>query len=47
MQSGTVIVEFSAVASQDGSKNDIISIQKKDGRRIKARVIAPGRVEIQ
>jgi flagella basal body P-ring formation protein FlgA len=47
LQSGSVVVEFSAIASQDGSKNDIISVQKKDGHRIKARVIAPGRVEIQ
>ncbi len=47
LKSGSIVLEFTAVASQDGSKNDIISIQKKDGRRIKAKVIAPGRVEIQ
>ncbi len=47
LRSGSIVLEFTAIASQDGSKNDIISIQKKDGRRIKARVIAPGRVEIQ
>ncbi len=47
LKSGSVVLEFTAVASQDGSKNDIISIQKKDGRRIKAKVIAPGRVEVQ
>ncbi len=47
LKSGSIVLEFTAIASQDGSKDDIISIQKKDGRRIKARVIAPGRVEIQ
>ncbi len=46
-KSGSVILQFSAIASQDGAKNDIITIQKKDGRRIKARVIAAGRVEIE
>lgn len=47
LKSGSVVLEFTAIASQDGSKNDIISVQKKDGHRIKARVIGPGRVEIQ
>ena len=46
-QSGSVTLEFSAIASQDGAKNDMITIQKKDGRRMKARVIAAGRVEIE
>ena len=47
LKSGSVILQFSAIASQDGAKNDIITIQKKDGRRIKARVIAAGRVEME
>ncbi len=47
LKSGSVVLQFSAIASQDGAKNDIITIQKKDGRRIKARVIAAGRVEME
>ncbi len=47
LKSGAVILQFSAIASQDGAKNDIITIQKTDGRRMKARVIAAGRVEIE
>ncbi len=46
-KSGSVLLQFSAIASQDGVKNDIITVQKKDGRRIKARVVAAGHVEIE
>lgn len=42
-----VVIEFSAKALQDGAKDDIISIQKDDGRRLKAKVLGPGRVEMR
>ncbi len=47
LKSGSVTLQFSAKASQDGAKNDMITVQKQDGHRIKARVIAAGRVEIE
>lgn len=43
----TVIVEFGATAVQEGSLYDIITIQKSDGKRIKAKVIGENRVEYQ
>ncbi len=43
----TVIVEFGATATQEGSLYDIITIQKSDGKRAKAKVIGEKRVELQ
>lgn len=43
----TVIVEFGATAVQEGSLYDIITIQKNDGKRVKAKVIGENRVELQ
>jgi flagellar basal body P-ring formation protein FlgA len=43
----TVIVEFSATATQEGVLYDIITIQKSDGKRAKAKVIGEHRVELQ
>jgi flagella basal body P-ring formation protein FlgA len=43
----TVIVEFGATATQEGSLYDIITIQKSDGKRVKAKVIGENRVELQ
>jgi flagellar basal body P-ring formation protein FlgA len=42
-----VIVEFGATATQEGSLYDIITIQKRDGKRAKAKVIGEKRVELQ
>ncbi len=41
-----VIVEFGATATQEGSLYDIITIQKNDGKRVKAKVIGENRVEL-
>ncbi|MBD3798307.1 flagellar basal body P-ring formation chaperone FlgA [Sulfuricurvum sp.] len=41
-----VIVEFGAIAVQEGSLYDIITIQKSDGKRVKAKVIGENRVEL-
>jgi len=43
----TVIVEFGATATQEGSLYDIITIQKNDGKRVRAKVIGENRVELQ
>ncbi|DAB37900.1 MAG: hypothetical protein A2023_02250 [Sulfuricurvum sp. GWF2_44_89] len=42
-----VIVEFGARATQEGLLYDIITIQKSDGKRAKAKVIGDKRVELQ
>jgi len=47
VRNGAVIVEFIAVATQEGSLYDIITIQKRDGKRSKAKVIGENRVELQ
>jgi flagellar basal body P-ring formation protein FlgA len=43
----TVIVEFAATATQEGQLYDIITIQKSDGNRVRAKVIGENRVELQ
>jgi len=47
IQNGSVVIEFGAVATQEGSLYDIITIQKRDGKRAKAKVIGENRVELQ
>lgn len=47
VQNDTVIVEFGAVATQEGQLYDIITIQKNDGSRAKAKVVGEHRVELQ
>lgn len=47
VESDGVIVEFGATATQEGSLYDIITIQKSDGKRAKAKVIGENRVELQ
>jgi flagella basal body P-ring formation protein FlgA len=42
-----IIVEFEATATQEGLLYDIITIQKSDGKRAKAKVIGENRVELQ
>lgn len=42
-----VIVEFGATATQEGLLYDIITIQKNDNKRAKAKVIGENRVELQ
>jgi len=43
----TIALSFSAKALQDGKHGDIISIQKRDGKRFKAIVIGKNRVEVK
>lgn len=47
IKSAGVLIQFSAIALQDGGLHDIISVQKPDGQRIKAKVTGLNRVEIQ
>ena len=47
VQSEGVVVEFGATATQEGALYDIITIQKNDGKRVKAKVIGENRVELQ
>lgn len=47
VQNESVIVEFGATATQEGALYDIITIQKNDGKRVKAKVIGENRVELQ
>lgn len=47
VQNGLVIVEFIATATQEGALYDIISIEKSDKKRAKAKVIGENRVELQ
>jgi flagellar basal body P-ring formation protein FlgA len=47
LQNGAVIIEFQATATQEGLLYDIITIQKSDGKRAKAKVIGENRVELQ
>lgn len=47
VRNGAVILELSATATQEGSLYDIITIQKRDGKRAKAKVIGENRVELQ
>ena len=47
VRSDGVMVEFGATATQEGSLYDIITIQKSDGKRAKAKVIGENRVELQ
>jgi len=42
-----IVISFVATALQSGKLNDIITIQKRDGRKLKARVVAKQRVEIK
>lgn len=43
----SVIVEFIATAMQEGAQYDIITIEKSDKKRAKAKVIGENRVELQ
>ncbi|MDD2267125.1 flagellar basal body P-ring formation chaperone FlgA [Sulfuricurvum sp.] len=47
LQNGAVVIEFEATATQEGLLYDIITIQKNDGKRAKAKVIGENRVELQ
>lgn len=47
IKNGAVEMEFSAIAAQEGSLYDIISIQKSDGKSAKAKIIGENRVELQ
>ena len=47
VKNGAVVLEIIATATQEGSLYDIITIQKRDGKRSKAKVIGEKRVELQ
>ncbi len=47
VKSAAVEIQFTANALQDGALHDIISIEKSDGRRLRAKVIGLNQVEIQ
>lgn len=47
VQNGQVIAEFIATATQEGALYDIITIQKADGKRQRAKIIGENRVEMQ
>ena len=47
VQIDAVIVEFIATATQEGALYDIITIEKSDKKRVKAKVIGENRVELQ
>jgi flagellar basal body P-ring formation protein FlgA len=46
VQTGTVSIEFGATATQEGALYDMITVQKSDGKRVKAKVIGENRVEL-
>ena len=47
IQNGAVIVEFIATATQEGKLYDIITIEKADGKRSRAKIIGENKVELQ
>lgn len=47
VKSNTVIVEFIATATQEGALYDIITIEKADGKRVRAKIIGDNTVELQ
>jgi len=47
LASSTISITFIAKALQDAKLNDIITIQKRDGKKLKAKVIGKNRVEVQ
>lgn len=47
VRNDTVVVEFVATATQEGSLYDIITVLKSDGKRIRVKVIGENRVEYQ
>ena len=47
LYSGNMAITFSAKALQDGKVNDIIKVQKSNGKRLKVRVTGKNRAEIR
>lgn len=47
IHSGGLLIEFAAVALEDGALHDIISIRKHDGQRLRAKVTGINRVEVE
>jgi len=47
IQNGAVIVEFIATAMQEGKLYDIITVEKADGKRSRAKIIGENKVELQ
>ncbi|MCX6075187.1 MAG: flagella basal body P-ring formation protein FlgA [Campylobacterales bacterium] len=47
IQNGAVIVEFIATATQEGKLYDIITVEKGDGKRSRAKIIGENKVELQ
>lgn len=46
IKNGPLVIETTAIATQNGKLNDIITVEKADKSRLKARIISKGRVEI-
>ncbi len=47
IRSGAVIVEFIATAMQEGALYDIITIEKADNKRVRAKIVGDNTVELQ
>ena len=47
LENENIFINFTAKALQDGKLNDIITIQKSDGKKFKAIVIGKGKVGIR
>lgn len=47
MTNNNINISFSAKAIQNGKLNDIITVQKKDGKKFKVKVIGKNRVEMR
>jgi flagella basal body P-ring formation protein FlgA len=47
LRTGQVLIQFHGIALQDGALHDIISIQKPDGQRIRAKVVGENKVVIE
>jgi flagella basal body P-ring formation protein FlgA len=46
LQNDSLIIEFSATATKDARLNEIITFIKSDGKKIKAKVIAPNKAKM-
>lgn len=46
MKRGSLLIEFSAKSLSNGALNDIITLEKTDGKRITAKVVGPLRAEM-
>lgn len=47
MKRGSLLIEFSAKSLSNGALNDMITLEKADGKRVSAKVVGPLRAEMQ